>query len=63
MRQIYERIAKALAVYRDRRMVIIAGLGFSSGLPILLVYSTLLKAYSTLSPATDFGYGEALAHP
>lgn len=31
----------SLEVYRDRRMVLLAGLGFSSGLPRLLVYSTL----------------------
>jgi PAT family beta-lactamase induction signal transducer AmpG len=31
----------SLAVYRDRRMLVILGLGFSSGLPLLLVFSTL----------------------
>jgi len=31
----------ALAVYRDRRMLAILALGFSSGLPLLLTFSTL----------------------
>ena len=41
MNRVYRKVADALAVYKDRRMLVIAGLGFSSGLPILLVYSTL----------------------
>ena len=32
---------KSLGVYADRRMAVLAFLGFSSGLPLLLVYSTL----------------------
>lgn len=36
-----ERIATALAVYRDARMAAILALGFSSGLPIMLVAATL----------------------
>lgn len=32
---------QSLAVYRDRRMLAILGLGFSSGLPLYLVFSTL----------------------
>ncbi|HWN66059.1 MAG TPA: MFS transporter, partial [Haliangium sp.] len=32
---------ESLAVYRDRRMLVILGLGFSSGLPLYLVFSTL----------------------
>ncbi len=32
---------KALTVYFDRRMLIMAGLGFSSGFPLLLVFGTL----------------------
>ncbi len=32
---------KSLEVYADRRMVVLFFLGFSSGLPLLLVYSTL----------------------
>ena len=35
------RWSKAIGVYRDRRMVIILLLGFSSGLPLLLTLSTL----------------------
>lgn len=35
------RWLRSLAVYRDRRMLVILGLGFSSGLPLLLVYGTL----------------------
>ena len=31
----------ALDVYRDRRMLAILCMGFSSGLPLLLVFSTL----------------------
>ncbi len=32
---------KALSVYNDRRMLIMLGLGFSSGFPLLLVFGTL----------------------
>lgn len=32
---------KALKVYYDRRMLIMLGLGFSSGFPLLLVFGTL----------------------
>ncbi|MBV71285.1 MAG: MFS transporter [Myxococcales bacterium] len=32
---------RSLAVYTDRRMLILLGIGFSSGLPIMLVFSTL----------------------
>ncbi len=32
---------RSLGVYADRRMVVLAFLGFASGLPLLLVYSTL----------------------
>ena len=32
---------KSLRVYADRRMLVLVALGFSSGLPRLLVYSTL----------------------
>jgi PAT family beta-lactamase induction signal transducer AmpG len=32
---------KSLAVYGDRRMLVLLGLGFSSGLPFYLVFSTL----------------------
>jgi PAT family beta-lactamase induction signal transducer AmpG len=35
------RWLESLAVYRDRRMLAILGLGFSSGLPYLLVFRTL----------------------
>jgi MFS transporter, PAT family, beta-lactamase induction signal transducer AmpG len=35
------RWLESLAVYRDRRMLVILGLGFSSGLPLYLVFSTL----------------------
>ncbi len=41
MRAILQKITDSLEVYKDPRMLVIAGLGFSSGLPILLVYSTL----------------------
>ena len=37
----WAEVAKALAVYTDRRILSIGFLGFSSGLPRLLVYSTL----------------------
>jgi PAT family beta-lactamase induction signal transducer AmpG len=35
------RWLESLAVYRDRRMLVLLGLGFSSGLPLYLVFSTL----------------------
>ena len=35
------RIARSLRLYADRRMLALLALGFSSGLPFLLVYSTL----------------------
>ncbi len=35
------RWIEAAAVYRDRRMVLILVLGFSSGLPLALSFSTL----------------------
>ena len=41
MNRLSQRPASSFSIYRDPRMVVIAGLGFSSGLPILLVYSTL----------------------
>lgn len=37
------RIARGLAVYRDRRMLLLFVLGFSSGLPLLLVGGTLRR--------------------
>lgn len=36
-----EKWLKALKVYYDRRMLIMLGLGFSSGFPLLLVFGTL----------------------
>ncbi|GAB4557742.1 MAG: MFS transporter [Haliangiales bacterium] len=35
------RIRSSLRIYTDRRMLVLLALGFSSGLPFLLVYSTL----------------------
>lgn len=38
---IFRSTLSTLAVYRDHRMLCILGLGFASGLPLLLVFSTL----------------------
>ena len=59
----YGNIYQGLSVYQDRRMLVIAGLGFSSGLPILLVYSTLTLWMTELDIGETIGFASTVLFP